>query len=110
MLRHTFIHLPGIGPHRERKLWSQGILDWNRFLEAAANGVLSKKMGQSAVPLLHRSLEAAAAGDPRFFHAHLPSRESWRLYTDFADKACFLDIETTGLSADYDEVTTIGAL
>ena len=35
---------------------------------------------------------------------------SWRLYTEFADRACFLDIETTGLSADYDKVTTIGAL
>ena len=36
-------------------------------------------------------------------------RGSWRLYTEFADRACFLDIETTGLSADYDKVTTIGA-
>ena len=59
---------------------------------------------------MHQSLEAIAAGDPRFFHGDLPARESWRLYTAFADWACFLDIETTGLSADYDKVTTIGAL
>ena len=110
MLRHTFIHLPGIGLHRERKLWEQGILDWDRFLDAAASGVLTKKMRESAVPLVRKSLEAIAAGDPRFFHANLPTRESWRLYTEFAERACFLDIETTGLSADYDKVTTIGAL
>jgi uncharacterized protein len=110
MLRHTFIHLPGIGPHRERKLWDQGILDWNCFLEAAANGVLSHKTCEATVALVHRSVEAIAAGDPRFFHAHLPSREAWRLYTEFDDRACFLDIETTGLSSDYDKVTTIGAL
>ena len=109
MLRHTFIHLPGIGPHRERKLWDQGILDWDRFLDAAASGILTKKMCESAVPLVRQSLEAIAAGDPRFFHTHLPTRETWRLYTEFADRACFLDIETTGLSADYDKVTTIGA-
>ena len=110
MLRHTFIHLPGIGAHRERKLWDQGILDWHRFLEAAANGILSKKMCASTVPLVQQSLEAVAAGNARFFHAHLPTRETWRLYTEFAERACFLDIETTGLSADYDKVTTIGAL
>jgi uncharacterized protein len=110
MLRHTFIHLPGIGPHRERKLWDQGILDWDGFLEAAANDVLSKKMREAGVPLVRQSVAAIAAGDPRFFHSHLPSRETWRLYREFADRACFLDIETTGLSADYDKVTTIGTL
>ena len=34
----------------------------------------------------------------------------WRLYPEFADRALFLDIETTGLSPDYNEVTVIGAL
>ena len=38
MLRHTFIHLPGVGAHRERQLWEQGILDWDRFLAAAESG------------------------------------------------------------------------
>ena len=37
MLQQTFIHLPGVGAHRERTLWQQGILDWNYFLEAAEN-------------------------------------------------------------------------
>jgi len=110
MLHHTFIHLPGIGPHRERKLWEQGILDWDRFLDAAASGTLTKKMCEAGVPLVRQSLEAIAAGDPRFFHTKLPTKESWRLYTEFADQARFLDIETTGLCADYDKVTTIGAL
>ena len=35
MLRNTFIHLPGVGTHRERTLWKQGILDWHAFLVAA---------------------------------------------------------------------------
>ena len=34
----------------------------------------------------------------------------WRLYAEFADRALFLDIETTGLSPDYNEVTVIGGL
>lgn len=110
MLRHTFIHLPGVGPQREQKLWQQGILDWDSFLQAAAAGQLPKKACESAVPFLHASREAVAAGDARFFHARLPARASWRIYGEFADRVCFLDIETTGLSAAYDQVTTIGAL
>ena len=55
-------------------------------------------------------MDAVAAGDAGFFHDRLPSRETWRLYPEFAGQALFLDIETTGLSPDYDEVTVIGAL
>jgi hypothetical protein len=110
MLRNTFIHLPGVGAHRERVLWKQGILDWDRFLEAAEDGSLRQGVYQSAVPLVRQSLDAAAAGDANFFNGRLPSRETWRLYPEFADRALFLDIETTGLSAHYDEVTLIGAL
>ena len=62
------------------------------------------------MPLVRRSLDALAAGDVAFFQDMLPSRESWRLYTEFADRALFLDIETTGLTAAYDDVTVIGAL
>lgn len=110
MLRHTFIHLPGIGAHRERMLWKQGILDWDRFLSAAEDGLLRQGVYATAVPLVRQSLAAVAAGDASFFHGRLPSRETWRLYPDFADRALFLDIETTGLSPNYDEVTVIGAL
>jgi uncharacterized protein len=110
MLRRTFIHLPGVGPHRERALWQQGILDWDRFLEAAESRLLRQQIYESAVPLVRQSLDAVAAGDPRFFHGRLPSREMWRLYPDFSEQALFLDIETTGLSPDYNEVTVIGAL
>jgi uncharacterized protein len=110
MLRHTFIHLPGVGIHRERRLWAEGILDWERFLEATTGGLLRKGVFESSVPLVRQSVDALAQGDPGFFQAHLPSRETWRLYPAFADRAVFLDIETTGLSANYDDVTLIGAL
>ncbi len=110
MLRNTFVHLPGVGLHRERALWQQGILDWDRFLEAAEQHLLRQRIYETAAPLVRQSVEAVAAGDPRFFHGRLPSRETWRLYPEFADRACFLDIETTGLASCYDEVTLIGAL
>jgi len=110
MLRNTFIHLPGIGIHRERTLWERGILDWDCFLTAAEKGRLREGVYESATPLVRQSLDAVACGNAGFFHGRLPSRETWRLYPEFADRALFLDIETTGLSAHYDEVTLIGAL
>ena len=110
MLRHTFIHLPGVGIHRERSLWKQGILDWDRFLQAVEDGALRQGIYKSAAPLVRQSVDAATAGDAGFFRGRLSSLEMWRLYPDFADRALFLDIETTGLSPDYHEVTVIGAL
>ncbi len=110
MLRHTFLHLPGIGSYRERALWERGILDWDRFLAAAETGDLPERVYQQGVAILHQSSAAAAAADVDFFHRLLPQREMWRLCPDFAQRALFLDIETTGLSPWGDEVTVIGCL
>ena len=110
MLRNTFIHLPGVGSHRERALWDQGILDWDQFLANARNGRPKGRSQECAVELVQRSRDALAGRDAEFFKPHLPAREAWRLYSEFADRAVFLDIETTGLSGDHDDVTVIGGL
>ena len=110
MLRNTFIHLPGIGPQRERALWERGIIDWDRFLAAAEEGQVHGRIRESGLPLVRQSLDAVTRGDPGFFKPLLPSGETWRLYPEFADRALFLDIETTGLAPYYDQVTLIGAL
>jgi uncharacterized protein len=110
MLENTFVHLPGIGPRRERWLWEHGCLDWHRFLTALEAGEIGRGKFQIVSPLVWQSIEALAAGDATFFSARLPGRETWRLYPNFAEQALFLDIETTGLSAHYHDVTVIGAL
>jgi len=109
MLRNTFIHLPGIGPHRERWLWERGCLDWERFLAAVDGGQLPGYVLPLLTPLVQQSVASLASGDAAFFGARLPGRDTWRLYPDFAEQALFLDIETTGLSALSDEVTVISA-
>jgi uncharacterized protein len=110
MLRNTFVHLPGIGPRREKALWDRGILDWHGLLEAADSGLLPRRSRESSVSLVRQSLAAVASGDVDFFRALLPSGETWRLYPEFGDRAVFLDIETTGLSGYEDQVTVIGTL
>lgn len=39
-----------------------------------------------------------------------PNREAWRLYHEQPEAAVFLDIETTGLSPETDQITVIGAM
>jgi uncharacterized protein YprB with RNaseH-like and TPR domain len=110
MLRNTFVHLPGIGLQRERALWEQGILDWDGLLEQGQTGRSRGLVRDAWLDLIRDSIDALTSGDASFFNPLLPSNEAWRLYSEFADRAVFLDIETTGLSADYDQVTLIGAL
>ncbi len=59
-------------------------------------------------PLIQESQNAFRRRDVKFFSKRLPQPEQWRVYRAFADQAAFLDIETTGLSADFDEITVIG--
>jgi len=110
MLQNTFVHLPGVGPRRERALWEQGILDWERLLASAEQGGRRGPIRESWSQLVRGSISALGGGDVDFFKPLLPAREAWRLYSEFAHRALFLDIETTGLSGDYDDVTLVGAL
>jgi len=110
MLRNTFLHLPGVGQVRERWLWQRGIRDWDAFLAAAEDGRLPSPRLASATPIVRQSQDAVRSGDAGFFKPLLPPQEIWRLHGEFADRAVFLDIETTGLSPWADEVTMIGTL
>ena len=43
-----------------------------------------------------------------YFLDILPQSQNWRLYDFFREDAVFLDIETTGLSKNYDDITVFG--
>jgi len=103
MLANTFIHMPGFGPRRERRLWGSGIRDWDQFLERFSPSPFHK----SYCSLIARSKEALGSKDALFFSTHLPNSETWRAFSDF-DSVAYVDIETTGLSADSNDLTVIG--
>lgn len=109
MLRNSFIHLPGIGPRKERCLWGCGILDWDLFLAGIADGFLRERTYRDAEEMVRYSAKALAEYDVGFFNGMLPRSETWRIYPEFVTKALFLDIETTGLSPWEHELTLIGA-
>lgn len=94
MLRHTFLHVPGIGEKRERDLWTRGYTDWDAFRRSHPPGPWRELIAG----YLDRETALSA----------LPRREAWRLASEFPESTLFLDIETTGLSLEGDSVTCVG--
>ena len=109
MLINTFLHVPGICLKRERSLWNRGFLEWDDILSG------NKKSIQKATQLssdlveehIYRSQENLGNKNVSFFLESIPSSETWRLFPEFKDHVAYLDIETTGLSKDYNVITTI---
>jgi uncharacterized protein YprB with RNaseH-like and TPR domain len=94
VLRHTYLHVPGVGEKRERELWMRGFTDWEAFRQGHPAGAW-------------RELILTHLDDARAARA-LPRREVWRLAKEFPGRMLFLDIETTGLSFTGDSVTCVG--
>jgi uncharacterized protein YprB with RNaseH-like and TPR domain/predicted nuclease with RNAse H fold len=116
MLTNTFCHLRGVGKRTELRLWSQGILSWADYFAwaerplnpaPACNSRLLRPSGR-LLWQLKESEEALLGGRSEYFASLLPSSEYWRLVREFSDQIAFLDVETTGLSRYYDELTMVG--
>ena len=104
MLRESFVLLPRVGRRTEKRLWGQGIRDWNSFIAAPSISGFSRRVKEAHDRLLSVARERLIAGDSAFFAPLLSPSEHWRLYQEFRDEACFLDIET-GMR---NEVTVVG--
>ena len=108
ILKNTFGHIPGVGRDTEYKIWKNNILTWDHFL--ANNHKLP--LGESKIEMMNyyiqKSIDAHDKKDHEFFINSIPTNLHWRLYNEFKDKCCFLDIETTGLDKRNDDITIIG--
>ncbi len=103
MIRCTFQLAPGIGPWRERQLWSAGVTRWDALPDEGV--ALSAGLDARLRASIAAARAALAAGDADRLAAMLPRRERWRLYAAFSEDAAFLDIETDG-----EAVTAVGVL
>ncbi|HEY0708537.1 MAG TPA: ribonuclease H-like domain-containing protein [Polyangia bacterium] len=93
LLRATFQLVPGLGPTRERRLWDAGITDW-ALAPNIPPGLLPDALHTQLLRKLELVETALAARDLPTLARALPTRELWRLYPAFADRAIYLDIET----------------
>ena len=106
MLESTFRHLPGVGMKTEGRLWASGVHSWH----ALAGGVdlpLPARKAERLRAHVGESVRQLSEGNPRYFCDRLPASEHWRLFPEFRDTVAYVDIETTGLGAPGDYITTV---
>jgi len=106
LLEHTFIHIAGIGPKTEQRLWHGGILTWEAFLARGNRGIFPP----ARHAYVRRNIEASIENvdNIHFFQGRLSSAQMWRVFDRFRDRAVYLDIETSGGGGDEEEITVIG--
>lgn len=107
VLRHTFVHAPGVGYVTERRIWRQ-TPTWDAFLAGEDRVRIPDRLRRSVHRTVEESARRLAARDHRYFDAWLPTPERWRAYRDFRADAAYLDIETTGLNWSGDLITLVG--
>ncbi len=105
MLKHTFMHIQGIGLKTERKIWQSGIMTWDDFLNKKdiVFSIKRDAMISEEIERSHRSLNQIS-----FFSQRLPNSQQWRLFDEYRSQTVYLDIETALDEFDQNEITVIG--
>ena len=106
MLRHSFCHIPKMNTDVERMLWDGGILTWEDLPNSRSHGLTESRHSLCCKHVAH-SLEQLKKRNVTYFYEALPNHEHWRLFEEFRIDTAYLDIETTGLSPQWSEITTI---
>lgn len=107
MLQHTFLHLPHVSSRKEKDLWQRGIFTWDDYSKTTCRQ-LSLFEEFPRKDALAESRKALNAEDLAFFARSIHPHEYYRLAASFPEDVMFLDIETTGLSFFYHDITLIG--
>ena len=106
MLEETFCHVAGIGSKGEERLWGKGFCSWQSVCETEALP-LSPQQAEAVRQEARVSLQHLERDNPLYFDTCLPSNQLWRMFPSFRHQVAYLDIETTGLGAPGDYITTI---
>ncbi|MBN8525967.1 MAG: ribonuclease H-like domain-containing protein [Planctomycetes bacterium] len=112
MLTASFNFAKGMTEDLERALWGRGILDWElakAHPEEVSEGVGGSRAGRLAEALAEAQ-KALAGKDKQWFRSSFNPHESYRLWRGYCapERIALVDIETTGLTPGYDQITVIG--
>ena len=108
MLRETFLHVPGVGYATEERLWRAGIRSWDDVGRGRIDRVVGPRLARRIEAWTASSALALRRGRYRYFAQNLPGREHWRAWSEYKERAAFVDIETTGLDLGRDALTVVG--
>ncbi|AFZ74611.1 ribonuclease H-like domain-containing protein [Natronobacterium gregoryi] len=102
-IENSFIPVHGVGETTERRLWENGITHWEEFDGSVVGDTLADRIDA----FIDDGWTHLDDGDVSPFAERLPASSRWRLYENVRQETCFLDIETTGLDASCNDVTTV---
>jgi uncharacterized protein YprB with RNaseH-like and TPR domain len=112
MLTSSFIFAKGMNEELERTLWAHGLTSWEllRKHPEEATELLGASRSMRLLEAVAEASQAHLARDLSWFLRSWPERELWRLWQGFCplEKVALVDIETTGLTPGYDQITVIG--
>lgn len=108
MIANSFIFLERVGSKLEQNIWNCGVYDWDSFLRAGSIKGLSRHRKLYYDRKIIKAKKALYSFNSAYFLDLLPQSEMWRLYDFFKEDSVFLDIETTGLSKENDDITVFG--
>ncbi|TVR43497.1 MAG: hypothetical protein EA402_09575 [Planctomycetota bacterium] len=112
MLQRSFIFADGLTTELERSLWARGVTSWEALRKHP--GQAADAIGDARMRKLMAAVEQAQAaldkGDHLWFRNHWPEKETWRLWVGYCQphEVALLDIETTGRTPGFDQITVIG--
>ncbi|SFB95392.1 hypothetical protein SAMN05444422_103219 [Halobiforma haloterrestris] len=102
-IENSFIPVRGVGEKTERRLWEAGVTHWDEF----DGSVVGETLADRIDAFIEEGQRHLDRGDVSPFAEKLPAASRWRLYENVREETCFLDIETTGLDASCNDVTTV---
>jgi|TARA_Y100000310_G_scaffold345855_1_gene471512 hypothetical protein len=108
VITNSFIFLERVGDKIEKNIWKNGVYNWDHFLNRNYIKGLSRYRKLYYNRKILSARKALYKFDSNYFQKVLPQSEMWRLYDFFREDAVFLDIETTGLSRNYHDITVFG--
>jgi len=101
----SFCLLGGLSLDAERRLWRQGIFCWNDY-RRQGSGIFDTLRHARILADIEKAEIALGRRDVRFFLKNFPKAARVRIWPLIADRAVYLDIETTGLD-QTDVITTV---
>lgn len=104
-IQNSYLPVSGVGETREQRLWEAGLYEWAEFSPKRAP--VGPKTTEAIESFISEASVALDDADTKFFQSRLPSSELWRIYENVRSEALFFDIETTGLDARRNTITTV---
>jgi uncharacterized protein YprB with RNaseH-like and TPR domain len=98
--------LPGVGLAMEKKIWMQGVTTWERGI-VELKKIDFVERNRMLWNELENSMRHLNDLNYNYFSGSVPKALQWRVFPEFRNHIAYLDIETTGLSSFYNEITTI---